>query len=288
LIATYASTNNFTFTDDDWIQWTGLELALPANTSFAYSFGRIGTGSGWENMGTVTNGGISIYVDGQPSAAGGDVALIPTGGGNMSLGAGSNFLATFDLGLTVASGAPQADAPSFAPSASITSGTSVTASALAVGSAPLGFQWQTDGGSGGALTNIPGATSQTLAINTPNWNPGPYAYAVVVSNSSGAVTSAVSYLGVRYPTASATLTDAGQNITSGLDDISQFVGGGSGNGLNYYDDNGASHGGNYTGQTFKTGTNSQGYYIDSVALQTGGTGGSSATTTAQFYHLFIY
>ncbi len=289
LIATYISTNDFTFVDDDWIQWTGLQLPLPPNTQFAYSFGRIGTGSGWENMGSMTGPPQpTIYVDGEPSAAAGDVALIPTGGGNMSLGASSNNIATFDLGLTLASAAPQALPPVFTPSASITSGTTITASALAIGTGPLSYQWQTDGGSGGALTNIPGATSSTLTINTPNWNPGPYAYDLVVSNASGVVTSAVSFIGVRYPTAPATLTDAGQNVTSGLDDISQFVGGGSGNGLNYYDDNGASHGGNYTGQTFKTGTNSQGYYIDSVALQTGGTGGSSATTTAQFYHLFIY
>lgn len=289
LIATYTSTNNFTFVDDDWIQWTGLKLSLPPNTSFAYSFGRIGTGAGWENMGSGigASGPPPIYVDGQASAAGGDVALIPTGGGDMSLGSSSNFVATFDLGLTVASGAPQADAPLFAPSSSVTSGTAVTASALAVGSSPLGYQWQTDGGSGGALTNIPGASSATLAINTANANPGPYAYAVVVTNASGSVTSAVSYLGVRYPTVAATLTDAGQNITSGLDDISQFIGGGSGNSLNYYDDNGASHGGNYTGQTFKTGTNSQGYYIDSVAIQTGN-GSDNSTTSNQFYHLFIY
>ncbi len=40
-------------------------------------------------------------------------------------------------------------------------------------------------------------------------------------------------------------------------------------GLNYYDDNGASHGGLWAGQTFTTGTNAQGYYLTSVAFQTG-------------------
>jgi len=79
----------------------------------------------------------------------------------------------------------------------------------------------------------------------------------------------------------------GDTIVSGAYDISQFIGGGAGNGLNYYDDNGASHGGNYTGQTFTTGAMLKVIILTRSALQTGN-GGSSATTTAQLYHLFIY
>jgi hypothetical protein len=283
LIGSYIS-QNFVFTDYDWLQWSNLGLALPPNSQFAYSFGRIGTGAGWENLGTCPAGEGVIY----GSPASGDVALIPPSGGSMTLGESSNYIATFDLGLSIASGAPVANTPTVAPSSSVISGTAVTISASAVGATPLTYQWQTDGGTGGALTNIPGAVGGTLALNTTGWNPGAYQYAFVVANGSGSVTSAVTALGISYPTVAATLTDAGANILSGPDDVSQFIGGGSGNGLNYYDDNGASHGGNYIGQTFRTGTNSQGYYIDSVAFQTGVTGGSSATTTLQPYHLFIY
>jgi hypothetical protein len=283
LIASFTSATNFTFTDDDWLRWTNLGLALPPNAEFAYSFGRIGSGGGWENMATM---GSSPTVYGSSSS--GDVALIPTGGGYMTLGSSDTFVATFDLGLKDAAGAPVADAPLFLPSSAVVTGTAVTVSAVAAGTPSLSYQWCTDGGSGGALTNIPGATSATLSLNTANWNPGPYQYDVVVSNASGVVTSAVAALGIVYPTVAAILTDSGDTIVSGVYDISQFVGSGSGNGLNYYDDNGASHGGNYTGQTFTTGTNSQGYYIDSVAIQTGGTGGAGSTTVAQEYHLFIY
>ena len=43
----------------------------------------------------------------------------------------------------------------------------------------------------------------------------------------------------------------------------------------------------WTGQTFTTGTNTQGDCLSSVAIQTGG-GGSSGTGTAQPYELFIF
>jgi len=283
LMASYVSTNVvLTASETDWLQWTNLGgLALPPNSQFAYSFAFISTGAGWLNQASMNN---DPTVYGSPSS--GDVALIPTGGGLMTLDTTSNNVATFDLGLQIAS-ALVVEAPTISPSSSVTAGTAVTLSPNAAGAVPLSYQWQTDGGSGGALTNIPAATTPALSVNTANWNPGAYQYDVVVSNASGAITSSVAVLGISYATTAALLTDAGDNITSGPYDISQYVGGGSGNGLNYYDDNGASHGGNYIGQTFVTGTNSKGYYIDSVALLSGN-GGSSGTTTAQAYHLFIY
>jgi len=131
----------FTFIQDDWLQWTNagtnLGLALPPNSQFAYSFGRLSTGAGWENMATMDS---SPTVYGSPSS--GDVALIPTGGGtNMNLGSSSTYVATFDLGLADAAGAPVADAPIFAPSSSVTSGTAVTVSAIAAGTPTLTYQW---------------------------------------------------------------------------------------------------------------------------------------------------
>jgi hypothetical protein len=283
LVASYISATNFTFTETDWLQWTNLGLALAPNSQYAYSFGRISTGAGWENLATMAG---SPTVSGSPSN--GDVALIPPIGGAITLGSSATYVGTFDLGLNTGAGKAVADAPAFSPSTAVTVATIVTASATAAGGTPLSYQWQTDGGSGGSLTNISGATNASLTINTANWNPGPYQYAYVVSNASGVVTSAPTALGVTYPVAAAALIDAGSSILSGQFDISQFTGSGSGNGLNYYTDNGSSHGGVYTGQTFTTGTNSQGYYIDSVSVQTGGTGGSAGTTTAQEYHLFIY
>jgi len=47
LLATY-SANNFSFTDGDWLQWSGLSLALSPNTVYAYSFGKASSAvAGW-------------------------------------------------------------------------------------------------------------------------------------------------------------------------------------------------------------------------------------------------
>ena len=275
LLASYISQNDFVFIDYDWLQFTNLSLALPANSQFAYSFGRLSSGAGWENLGNV---GGNLY-------AGGEVALIPPTGGGMTLGSSHNFDATFSAGLMVPNSII-VNSPVFSPRSAVTRGTTVTLTATAAGPGPLGYQWQTDGGAGAALTNVPGATGTSLVVDTTGFNTGLYQYEVVVTNASGSVTSAAVTLSVTYE-AAATLVDAGDSIVSGANDISQFTGGGNGDGLNYYDDNGASHGGLWTGQTFTTGTNAQGYYLTSVAIQTGG-GGSSATSTLMPYELFIF
>lgn len=274
LLATYTSQNDFLFTDLDWLQFTNLSVALPANGVFAYSFGRAPSGAGWENLANAS---------GNPYP-GGEVALIPPTGGGMTLGSSHAFDATFVAGLTVANSI-LVNPPTIAPAMAVTRGTAATLAALAAGPGPLSYQWQTDGGSGGALTNIPGAAATTLAVDTTGLIPGAYRYDLVVTNSSGAVTSSVATLAVTYESA-ASLADLGDTVLSGPNDISQFTGGGNGDGLNYYDDNGANHG-LWPGQTFTTGTNSQGYYLASVAVQTGG-GGSSGTTTLMPYELRIY
>jgi hypothetical protein len=279
LIATYTSQGAFTFTDNDWLQWTNLGAPLSPNTIYAYSFGRISTGAGWENMGNVSG---DLY-------AGGQVALIPTAGGTVTFGASGGFDASFDIGLSQVT-TLQVAAPTFAPSSSITIGTPVTVSATVVGPGPLTYQWQTDGGGGGTPTNILGATSATLNVDTTPFTTGFYQYDLVVSNGVSVVTSAPATLIVSAVIApvGATLTDMGLNISSSIDDISQLTGnsGGSYDGLNYYDDNGANHD-SWAGQTFTTGTNGQGYYISSVAIQTGG-GGFNSTTVAQPYHLYLF
>jgi len=279
LIATYTSQGGFTFTDFDWLQWTNLGAPLSPNTQYAYSFGRISSGSGWENMANVS---------GNPYA-GGEVALIPPTGGTVTFGSSHGFDAAFDVGLNLVT-VLQAGSPTFSPSSSVIVGTQVTASSTVVGPGPLTYQWRTDGGSGGAITNIPGANSATLPVNTTGFATGFYQYALVVSNSTSSVTSAPALLAVSpvVVPASAALVDKGANITSGANDINQFTGNSAGDydGLNYYTDNGANNDG-WMGQTFTTGTNGQGYYLNSVALQTGG-GGSSGVSTLQPYHLYIF
>jgi uncharacterized repeat protein (TIGR03806 family) len=58
-------------------------------------------------------------------------------------------------------------------------------------------------------------------------------------------------------------------------------------GLNYYTDNYPAHGGGAPGQTFTTSNNATAYFLNSVAIKTGG-GTTSATGTPQSYILNIY
>ncbi len=268
LMASYTSQPGFLFFDFDWLQWTDLSLGLQPGAQYAYSFAR--TSNGWENM---ANTGGNVYT-------GGEVALIPKGGGAITLGASHSFDAAFHVGLTPATSI-LANPPSISQSP-VLPGTSVTISvAPAVGPGPLSYQWQTDGGSGGALTNIPSATGLSLGVSTTGLPPGSYRYGVLVSSGANSITGAPAVL-VVYQAAGATLTDVGTSILPGQYDLSQLTGGGDGDGLNYYDDNGVP-----PGQTFTTGTNPQGYYLNSVTLGTGG-GTSGHTDEPRAYSLWIY
>lgn len=70
-------------------------------------------------------------------------------------------------------------------------GTIVTFSASASGAAPLDYFWQTDGASGGALTNIPNSNTNMFSIDTTSVPPGTYRFDLLVTNDFGAVTSSV-------------------------------------------------------------------------------------------------
>ncbi|HEV2319747.1 MAG TPA: glycoside hydrolase, partial [Verrucomicrobiae bacterium] len=89
----------------------------------------------------------------------------------------------------------------------------------------------------------------------------------------------------------ATLTDVGTSAPApGPNDIFQLSTSGqagSPDGLNYYTDNYPSHAGGAPGQTFTTGSNPAGYWLNSLAIKTGG-GSSQATTTPQTYILNIF
>ena len=63
----------------------------------------------------------------------------------------------------------------------------VTLYESAGGGQPLYYQWETDGGGGGALTNIPGANLTTFNFYTTN--AGTYKFACLVTNSYGPETS---------------------------------------------------------------------------------------------------
>jgi len=273
LLTTYTSTNTFIFLDTDWLQWTDLHTILSPNAQYAYSFAR--ASSGWENMANVSG---NPYADGE-------VALIPVNGGGITVGSSHDFDATFIAGLTPITSLV-IGSPTFSPSVSVTVGATATVSVVAAGPGTLTYQWQTDGGNGGSLTNIGSATSNSLAINTTGYAPGAYHYDVIVGNGSTTLTSSVVTLSVTPPVTSATLTDIGASASPLANDITQLVGGGTRDDLNYYTDNGPNND-KYAGQTFTTGTNSQGYYFTTLAFQTGG-GGSSGVSTAQAYDLFVY
>ena len=268
LMSTFNSQSGFLFTDYDWLQWTNLGTILTPNTQYAYTMRR--TISGWERLASTS---------GNPYA-GGEAVLIPTAGGAIVTESTHDYDATFEVGLTPITTLIVA-APTISPSSAVTIGTAVTLSTVVAGGTTYAYQWQTDGGSGGALTNIPSATSATLALDTAGFSLGLHQFAVAVTSGSLSVTSSVSVLTL-YVSSGATLTDMGTVVTPGLYDISQLDGGGNGDGLNYYDDNNPP-----PGQTFTTGTNTQGYYLSSVTVGTGG-GGSGSTTTAQGYNLWIY
>ena len=202
LIATYTS-GAVKFNDGDWLQWTGISVPLVQNVTYAYSFGLTGSGSGWEAL---------AVASGSPYA-GGEIGMIPVTGGAISFGAG--YDAVFDLGITVPT-APVAAAPVISPTnAPVYAGTPVTFTETAAGRAPLYYQWRTDGGGGGALTNIAGAVATNLNVVTTGRAAGTYRYLVVVSNSVGVSTSSVAALNLVAGSAPVLVSDITPNPALG-------------------------------------------------------------------------
>jgi len=108
LLATY-SAGNFAFTDGDWLQWSGLSLALSPNTVYAYSFGKASTAvNGWEAM---ANASGNLYTGGQ-------LGLMPVAGGTINFGSSQGYNATFDVGLS-STGAPTTALITNAPATAI-------------------------------------------------------------------------------------------------------------------------------------------------------------------------
>jgi hypothetical protein len=93
-------------------------------------------------------------------------------------------------------------------SQTVVAGSPVTLNVTALGTPPLGYQWQATNSSAGGFTNIAGATASALTLTGVTTNFA-LSYQVVVTNSYGSVTSAVAALTVLLPAAAANIPDPG-------------------------------------------------------------------------------
>jgi hypothetical protein len=173
LLLTYTS-GNITFNDGDWLKWTGLSVPLSANATYAYSFGKASSTTGWEPMAVATS-----------ALSGGEIALIPTAGGAITTGSSHNFDAVFDLGLVLAT-TPSVSPATLSPAANVRAGIQMAFTASVAGALPLHYQWQFN--NGGGFVNLSGANTNTLSFVAAVTNTG--SYRLVLTNSYGAVTSA--------------------------------------------------------------------------------------------------
>jgi len=75
------------FTDGDWLKWTGLNVPLGTNKTYAFTFGRQTSSGGYAALAVATN-----------QYAGGEIATIPISGGTVTTGSSHKFDAVFDIG----------------------------------------------------------------------------------------------------------------------------------------------------------------------------------------------
>jgi len=133
LVQTYTSAD-FTFSDGDWLQWNGLSLSLSVNTTYAWSFGRVDTSTGWEAL---------AVASGNPYA-GGEIGLFPPVGGAINYGGSHSFDAVFVVGL-VPQLVPSINQLTVSPTNDVFAGTEVTFAADVSGALPLSMQWRFNG-----------------------------------------------------------------------------------------------------------------------------------------------
>ena len=118
---------------------------------------------------------------------------------------------------------PQLPVPIISPTNVIFLGTPVTISDPVYVCGTVSYQWQTDGGGGGSLTNIPGATNSSV-ITTPT-TAGTWNYDVVVTNNYGSVTSVVATVTVLQASAPIVTRDTGTADFGPITNLFAFVGG---------------------------------------------------------------
>ncbi len=182
LIDSYTSASSFSYADGDWLQWSNLAVPLATNTTYAYTFHRVS--NGWDGLAVSTN-----------LISGGQAALIPSAGGAVTYDSPA-FDAVFDIGLTTNTSQLLGGTPVVTPENIIYLGSLVALLSSAVGTPPLYYQWQMIGGSG-TLTNIPNATNSSVIVTPPS--AGTFKFDVIVTNSSGSVTSSVAGVTVLPP-----------------------------------------------------------------------------------------
>lgn len=79
------------FMDGDWLKWSGLNVPLQTNRTYAFSFGIKPDGGGWAALAVATN-----------AYSGGEIVTIQINGGAMATGSSHKFDAVFDLGFRAA------------------------------------------------------------------------------------------------------------------------------------------------------------------------------------------
>ena len=206
------------------------------NTAFSGTYNQIPN--------TATNDANKYYGGGNYSVFSGltnDAVLIRTGSEQSGWGNGAlngfQIVPVFPTALSV--GTPTASVAN-----PVAQGTTNTLSAAVIGgTAPYKYQWQTDGGSGGTLTNIPSGTNATLAVNTTGMTPAVnYSYSLVVTDSVLATATSAPVVVNVIQVLPGTLAGTGNVApTPGSYDISQLAeasGYQSNDGLNYYTDDG--------------------------------------------------
>ncbi|HEX9045813.1 MAG TPA: cellulase family glycosylhydrolase, partial [Verrucomicrobiae bacterium] len=86
LLITFSAPNP-NFTDGDWLKWSGLNVPLGTNKTYAFTFGRQPSAGGYAALAVATN-----------AYAGGEIVTIPISGGAVTTGGSHAFDAVFDLG----------------------------------------------------------------------------------------------------------------------------------------------------------------------------------------------
>lgn len=88
------------FTDGAWLKWTGLNVLLGTNKTYAFTFGRQTSGGGYAALAVTAN-----------AYAGGEIVTVPINGGTVVTGGSHSYDAVFNLGLQPAPANPPASQP---------------------------------------------------------------------------------------------------------------------------------------------------------------------------------
>lgn len=182
LITTYVTTNQATFTQGDWFEFTGLTNLFQPNAIYGFALSR--NGSGWWEP---DNSSSSLY-------AGGIASKFPTATAVLATTFAASDM-TFDLNL-IPFADPLVTPTIISPANPVYAGTPVTLSATVGGTAPFtSFVWQSDGATGGATwSNLAGSATNTFALATSALAAGNYQYRLIVTSSAGTTTNTPSTL----------------------------------------------------------------------------------------------